>query len=96
LRQVEEIADALNQIQEMSKSIRAVAISAEQAETAVKQTTQTLEEGDTAMNRTVDGILAIRGSITQTSIKVKQLGQSSQKISKVVSLISRFTAQTNC
>jgi len=95
LRQVEEIADALNQIQEMSKSIRAVAISAEQAETAVKQTTQTLEEGDTAMNRTVDGILAIRGSITQTSIKVKQLGQSSQKISKVVSLISRFTAQTN-
>ena len=95
LRQAQEITTALDQIQEMSNSIRAVAINAEQAEAAVQQATQTLEEGDVAMNHTVDGILAIRETVTETSKKVKLLGESTQRISKVVSLIGRFAAQTN-
>ena len=95
LRQAQEITTALDQIQEMSNSIRAVVINAEQAEAAVQQATQTLEEGDVAMNHTVDGILAIRETVTETSKKVKLLGESTQRISKVVSLIGRFAAQTN-
>ena len=95
LRQEEDIAAALDQIQEMSNSIWDVANSAEQAEVAVKQATQTVEAGDAAMNRTVNGILAIRETVTETSKKVKQLGESSQQISKVVNLIGRFAAQTN-
>ena len=95
LRQAEEIAVALDRIQEMSSSIRAVAISAEQAEAAVQQSTQTVKAGDAAMNRTVEGILAIRETVAETSIKVKRLGESSQKISKVVKLISTFADQTN-
>ena len=95
LRQAQEITTALDQIQEMSSSIRAVVINAEQAEAAVQQATQTLEEGDATMNQTVDGILAIRETVTETSKKVKLLGESTQRISKVVSLIGRFAAQTN-
>lgn len=94
LRQTEEIAAALDQIQEMSNSIRAVATNAEQAEVAVKQSTLTVEAGDAAMNRTVEGIGVIRETVAQTSIKVKR-GESSQKISKVVKLISSFADQTN-
>ena len=90
LRQAEEIATALDQIQEMSDSIRAVSANAEQAEAAVQQATQTVEAGDAAMNRTVDGILAIRETVAETSKKVKRLGESSQKISKVVNLIGTF------
>ncbi len=95
LRQTEEIAAALDRLQEMSDSIRAVAINAEQAEAAVRQATQTVHASDAAMNRTVDGIMAIQETVTQTSEKVKHLGESSQKISKVVNLIGRFAAQTN-
>ncbi len=95
LRQAEEIAVALDQIQEMSDSIRAVAVNAERAEFAVKQAAQTVEAGDAAMNRTVDGIMAIRETVAQTSKKVKRLGESSQKISKVVNLIGTFADQTN-
>ena len=95
LRQAQEITTALDRIQEMSNSIQAVAINAEQAEAAVQQATQTLEEGDAAMNQTVDGILAIRETVTETSKKVKLLGESTQRISKVVNLIGRFAAQTN-
>ena len=47
------------------------------------------------MNRTVDGIMAIRQTVAETAKKVKRLGESSQKISKVVNLISSFADQTN-
>ena len=95
LQQAKEIAVALSRIQEMSNSIRAVATSAAQAEAAVEEATQTVEAGDAAMNRTVKGILAIRETVTETSQKVKRLGESSQNISKVVNLIGTFAAQTN-
>ncbi|MBE9125833.1 HAMP domain-containing protein [Coleofasciculus sp. LEGE 07092] len=95
LRQAEEIGSALEQAQEMAQSVRLVANSAEQAMEAVQQASQTVEEGDLAMNRTVDGILGIRETVAETAKKVKRLGESSQKISTVVNLISTFAAQTN-
>jgi twitching motility protein PilJ/methyl-accepting chemotaxis protein PixJ len=95
LRQAEEIAAALERAQEMAQSVRLVAANAELAEAAVQQAAQTVQEGDVAMNRTVDGILAIRETVAETAKKVKHLGESSQKISTVVNLISTFAAQTN-
>ncbi|MDV2990596.1 MAG: hypothetical protein N4J56_000250 [Chroococcidiopsis sp. SAG 2025] len=95
LRQTEAVTAALERIQQMSDSILAVANSASQAEAAVQQATQTVAEGDTAMNRTVDGMMAIRQTVAETSKKVKRLGESSQKISKVVNLIGTFADQTN-
>ncbi len=95
LQQTVEITAALAQIQEMSNSIQLVANSAQQAETAVQQASQTVQNGDAAMNRTVEGILAIRETVGETAKKVKRLGESSQKISKVVNLIGTFAAQTN-
>ncbi len=95
LRQIEEIASALEQLSVMTTSIRAVAANASQAEAAVQRATETVQDGDSAMNRTVDGILAIRETVAETSKKVKRLGESSQKISKVVNLIGSFADQTN-
>jgi methyl-accepting chemotaxis protein PixJ len=95
IQQTEEISAALSRIQAMTDSIRAVALNAEQAEEAVEQAAQTVEEGDAAMNRTVDGIMAIRQTVAETAKKVKRLGESTQKISKVVNLISSFADQTN-
>jgi methyl-accepting chemotaxis protein PixJ len=95
VRQAEEIADALKRVQLMTTSIREVTANAKQAEMAVQQAAQTVKAGDTAMNRTVDRILAIRETVVETSEKVKRLGESSQKISKIVGLIGRFAAQTH-
>jgi methyl-accepting chemotaxis protein len=94
-KQAVEITDALEQIERMTKVGRIVAANAEQAETIVQQATQTVREGDAAMNRTVDGIQAIRTTVAETARKVKHLGESSQKISTVVELISAFASQTN-
>lgn len=95
LQQAHEIAIALDRAQEMANSVRQVANNARTAEQAVQQAAQTVYEGDAAMNRTVDGILAIRETVAETAKKVKRLGESSQKISNVVNLISGFAAQTN-
>ena len=95
LRQAEDVAIALQQIEHMAATAQAVAVSAEQAEAAVQQSTQTVQEGDAAMNRTVDGMRSIRATVAETTKKVKHLGESSQKISTVVELISAFAAQTN-
>jgi methyl-accepting chemotaxis protein len=95
LRQAAEIGAALSRIEEMSEVVQAVAISAEQAEAAAQQAAQTVDEGDAAMNRTVDGIQAIRATVAETAKKVKHLGESSQRISAVVELIGSFAAQTN-
>jgi methyl-accepting chemotaxis protein PixJ len=95
LQQSEEIAAALQQIQIMADSIRAIAANAEQADKVVQQATQTVEAGGEAMNRTVEGFMAIRETVAETAKKVKLLGESSQKISKVVNLIGSFADQTN-
>ena len=94
LHQAEEITVALQQVQEMAQSARLVATSAEKAAIVVQKATQTVEEGDAAINRTVEGIVAIRETVSQTRHKVKHLGESSQKISSVVNLISEFASQT--
>ncbi|MGK7941819.1 MAG: methyl-accepting chemotaxis protein [Crocosphaera sp.] len=93
--QAQDISTALDKLQAMNDSIRAVAANAELAEATVQQATETVEQGEDAMNRTVDGIMAIRQTVAETAKKVKRLGESSQKISKVVNLISSFADQTN-
>jgi len=94
-QQSEEITVALSKVQQMVDSTQAVASSAELVQVAVQQANQTVESGDAAMNRTVEAIQAIRETVAQTGKKIKRLSESSQKISKVVNLISNFATQTN-
>ncbi|VEP18595.1 Methyl-accepting chemotaxis sensory transducer with GAF sensor [Hyella patelloides LEGE 07179] len=93
--QTTEISTAIERINAMANSIKVVATNAEEAEIAVRQASATVKIGDEVMNRTVDGFRAIRETVAETAKKVKRLGESSQKISKVVNLISSFADQTN-
>lgn len=94
-QQTIEIQTALARISAMANSIKIVSTNAEEAENAVRQATATVQAGDEAMNRTVEGFKTIRETVAETAKKVKRLGESSQKISKVVNLISNFADQTN-
>ncbi|MBK1986805.1 GAF domain-containing protein [Sphaerospermopsis aphanizomenoides BCCUSP55] len=93
--QSDEITQALRDIQQMVDSTQAVVANAQQVQVAVQQANKTVDSGDTAMNQTVNAIQAIRETVAQTSKKIKRLSESSQKISKVVNLISNFATQTN-
>jgi methyl-accepting chemotaxis protein PixJ len=94
-QQSKELNEALGEIQQMVDSTQAVVGNAELVQIAVQQANQTVESGDQAMNLTVEAIQGIRETVSQTSKKIKRLSESSQKISKVVNLISSFATQTN-
>jgi methyl-accepting chemotaxis protein len=93
--QVFAIAQTLERIHTLTESIAGVGMRAVQAEAQVAAANQALIEGDAAMNSTVEGFTAIRETVAETADKVQQLGEASQKISKVVKLISGFANQTN-
>ncbi|MBE9127886.1 GAF domain-containing protein [Coleofasciculus sp. LEGE 07092] len=84
----------LVQIQTLVNSTEAVGASAQEVEVAVQRANQTVKTGDEAMNRTVDGILDIRETVAETGKRLKRLSESTQKVSRVVNLISNFTTQT--
>ncbi|MEL6494339.1 MAG: methyl-accepting chemotaxis protein [Cyanobacteria bacterium J06623_7] len=93
--QTAEINLALAKIQGIVDSIQAVAQNAKAAEAAMLKATETVKAGDEAMNQTVTGFQEIRDTVAATAKKVKRLGESSQKISKVVNVIGSFADQTN-
>ncbi|MEM1393099.1 MAG: GAF domain-containing protein [Cyanobacteria bacterium P01_H01_bin.150] len=94
-QQSREISGALTEIQQMVDSTQEVVSNAESVQVAVQKANQTVDSGDAAMNMTVEAIQGIRETVSQTSKKIKRLSESSQKISKVVNLISNFATQTN-
>jgi methyl-accepting chemotaxis protein PixJ len=95
LKQADETTQTLESVEDMTRSIRAVADSARQAATVARNASSTAEAGETAMDLTVQNILGLRETIGETAKKVKRLGESSQQISKVVSLINQIALQTN-
>ncbi len=94
-QQAERLEHALEQLQMMVTSTQIVAADAQKVGQAVQRANNTVQAGDSLMERTVDGILEIRETVSETAKKIKRLGEASQKISKVVSLIENFATQTN-
>jgi methyl-accepting chemotaxis protein PixJ len=95
ITQAEEITRTLDSVEQMTLSIQAVAESAHQAAVVARTASATAQAGGQAMERTVQGIMTLRGTVAETSKKVKRLGQSSQEISKAVYLIKQIAQSTN-
>ncbi|PLS67711.1 MAG: hypothetical protein CV045_12080, partial [Cyanobacteria bacterium M5B4] len=95
LNQVQSLKAATENLDELSSSSKGVSDRAIAAQQQVEVADKVVKEGDQAMNLTVEGISAIRETVSDTAKKVKRLGEASQKISKVVNLISEFASQTN-
>jgi twitching motility protein PilJ len=93
--QTQETQATLRSVEQMMLSIQTVAQSAQQAATVSQTAAYTAISGGQAMEQTVESILELRQTIGDTAKKVKRLGESSQQISKVVSLISQIAIQTN-
>ncbi|NET37359.1 MAG: GAF domain-containing protein [Cyanothece sp. SIO1E1] len=92
--QFQTLRQTLEQVQMMISSTEAVGASAQQVELAVQQANTIILAGDAAMNRTVDSIVDIRETVVETNQRLQRLSASSQKISRVINLISNFTTQT--
>ncbi|AFZ37892.1 methyl-accepting chemotaxis sensory transducer [Stanieria cyanosphaera PCC 7437] len=95
IQQTHQINETLNSVAEMTRSIQVVANSAQQAAEVSRDASTSATIGGEAIEQTVQSILQLRETVAATAKKVKRLGESSQEISKVVSLINQIAMQTN-
>ncbi|XGW00332.1 MAG: GAF domain-containing protein [Leptolyngbya sp. BL-A-14] len=95
LQQSEDIAQTLTSFDQMTTSIEAVAESAHQAAAVTHTASATAEASQEAIDVTVHSIFALRETMSETAHKMKRLGESSQSISKVISLINQIALKTN-
>jgi twitching motility protein PilJ len=95
LNQSQAITNTLKSVEAMAHSIQEVASSAMEAAAIARQASGAAAEGGAAMELTVESIEDLRGTVAETSKKVKRLTESSQEISKIVALISEVSAKTN-
>jgi methyl-accepting chemotaxis protein len=95
LQQATETTRTLDSLLEMTHSIQQVADNARQAADVARTASQTAQAGGVAIDRSVKNIFTLRQTVAETAKKVKRLGESSQRISKVASLIEQIALQTN-
>lgn len=95
IAEASETRDTLISVEQMSHSIQAVAENTSQAEKIVDDTYNTIINSTENMDLTVDSILQLRSTVGETAKKMKRLGESSQKISQVVSFIEEIALKTN-
>jgi twitching motility protein PilJ len=95
LGQTENINCTLNAVEQINKSTQTIIASAEVAAVTAKIAARTAVESGQAMDLTVQNILSLRKTADETAKKVRRLGESSQQISRVVSIINQITTQTN-
>lgn len=95
VKQNTEIVSTLDSVEQMTLSIQSVADSAGRAAQVAHEASTSAQAGEVAMDRTVFSILNLRDTIAQTAKKVKNLGEASQQISKVTTLINQIALQTN-
>ncbi|MBE9136394.1 GAF domain-containing protein [Nodosilinea sp. LEGE 07088] len=95
ISEAKEIQKALGSVQSMSQAIETIAQNADEASTIANSAYAAVQEGNQAMDQTVNSILGLRTTIGDTTKKMKRLGESAQKISQVVALIDELALKTN-
>jgi twitching motility protein PilJ len=91
----QEIAGASAAINQMALSIDHVSLNATESAEVAKRSVDIAATGAEVVNRTIHGMDTIREQIQQTSKRIKRLGESSQEIGHIVSLINDIADQTN-
>ncbi|MBW4693220.1 MAG: GAF domain-containing protein [Lyngbya sp. HA4199-MV5] len=95
LQQSEDITQTLSSVDQMTTSIQAVAESSRQAAAVTHTASSTAEASQVAIDFTVHSMFELRETMSETAQKMKRLGESSQAISKVISLINQIALKTN-
>jgi len=91
----EKINRILNAVEQMTNSTQTIGNTVEVAAATAKIAARTVNESGQAMDLTVQNILSLQKTVDETAKKVRGLGESSQQISRVVSIINQITTQTN-
>ncbi len=93
--QAQEIAGASAAINEMTGSIDQVSANATESAAVAERSVTIANKGSEVVQATISGMDNIREQIQDTSKRIKRLGESSQEIGDIISLITDIADQTN-
>lgn len=93
--QAQEIAGASAAINEMAVTIDQVSANASESALVAGKSVSIAHNGAKLVQNTIHGMDTIREQIQDTSKRIKRLGESSQEIGDIVSLINDIADQTN-
>ena len=93
--QAKEIGAASTAINEMAVSIDQVSSNAAESASVAERAVEIANKGSHVVQDTISGMDSIRSQIQETAKRIKRLGESSQEIGDIVSLINDIADQTN-
>lgn len=93
--QARAIVDASAAINAIALSIEDVSKHAEQSAQVAEKSVTIAGKGAAVVKTTMEGMERIRSQIQQTAKQIKRLGESSQEIGHIISLIKDIAEQTN-
>jgi len=93
--QAQQISEASMAISDMAESIDRVSTNAWESAKVAERSVTIASKGSEVVHNTIRGMDNIREQIQDTSKRIKRLGESSQEIGDIVSLIDDIADQTN-
>lgn len=93
--QAKEIGITTQSVNQMAESIDKVSSEASDSADVAERSVQIAANGGLVVRNTIDGMTTIREQIQDTSRRLKRLGESSQEIGDIISLINEIADQTN-
>lgn len=93
--QAEQITSTTETVQNMSRSMEDMSAEALRSAEVARNSVDVAKSGTQAVRETIRGMDGMRDQIQDTSKRIKRLGESSQQISDIVSLIDDLAEQTN-
>ena len=82
-------------IGEMACSIQEVATNAESVLEAATEASKVARTGETAVESTISGMEKIKNTVYESAVRIKELGEHSQKIGEIIQVIDEIAGQTN-
>ncbi|USE36749.1 methyl-accepting chemotaxis protein [Endozoicomonas sp. SCSIO W0465] len=93
--QAQEIGATTQSVNQMAESIDKVSSEASDSADVAERSVQIAANGGLVVRNTINGMTTIREQIQDTSKRLKRLGESSQEIGDIISLINEIADQTN-
>lgn len=90
-----EISEASSSVKRMAAKMTAMSADAAETSTVANSSVEIAKSGAKVVKNTIKGMDTIREQIQDTAKRIKRLGESSQEIGDIVSLITDIADQTN-
>lgn len=91
----QQVAETTSALESLSKAMNGIANEARTTNNIARTAIDNTLKAQASVTETVDGIQAIRGTISETEKRIKRLGDRSQEITGIVNLINSIAERTH-